>query len=188
MAAAATRCCCYPVATGRIFKCLPPAICLPFVQVKDWGSGQPAELGSLELEQDATRVFEAADSSAASSESGGGGASPTSHGMPFHETLARRLELLQSQGALGNLAQVGAAAAATAAAGTTAACPPQFRRGAIPQVLWGHALGSAPLSVHYKLSNHLQMPGGKPLPPFEQWAFALQHYEQVRVGYQLRRI
>lgn len=119
------------------------------MQVKDWGSGQPAELGSLEVEQDATRVFEAAGSSAGSSESGGGGASTTSQGMPFHETLARRLELLQSQGALGNLAQVRAAAAATAAAGTTAAaCPPQFRRGAIPQVLLGHALGVSSSQVY----------------------------------------
>ncbi|PRW60809.1 heme oxygenase [Chlorella sorokiniana] len=100
-----------------------------YVKVKDWGSGQPEDLGSLQVDRDATRVFEAADSPGsagsgdASSSAGGGG----SQGMPFHETLARRLELLQSQGALGNLAQ---------------------------------------------------LPGGKPLPPFEQWAFALQHYEQ----------
>lgn len=50
-------------------------------------------------------------------------------GTPFHEVLARRLELLQSQGALGGIAQ---------------------------------------------------LPGGKPLPPFERWVFAARHYEEVR--------
>lgn len=55
-----------------------------YVRVKDWGSGKPDDLGSLQVEEPATHAFVA------------GGAAA----MPFHEALARRLELLQSQGAL----------------------------------------------------------------------------------------
>ena len=82
-------------------------------------------------------MFEAggADAADAPSTSGkgsdGGGSSSgggSNGGMPFHEVLARRLELLQGQGALGGLAQA---------------------------------------------------PGGKPLPPFDRWAFAAEHYAQV---------
>ncbi len=93
----------------------PAATCaaLHVLQVKDWGSGQPEDLGSLQVKENATRVFEqtngdASSSSNASSSSSDSG-SAASQGMPFHETLARRLQLLQSQGALGGLAQVGAA-------------------------------------------------------------------------------
>ena len=64
----------------------------PLEQVKDWGSGKPEELGSLQVDAD-SRVYTAG---------GGEGGAPA---MPFHEALARRLEVLQTQGALG-VAQV----------------------------------------------------------------------------------
>lgn len=57
-------------------------------QVKDWGSGEPRDLGSLQVE-----------SQAQAAQAGG------SPGQPFYEALARRLELLQAQGAIG-IAQV----------------------------------------------------------------------------------
>ena len=78
------------------------------LQVKDWGSGQPEDLGGLQVQQDATRVFEAAGASSTGSDDAASTSGSQGQGMPFHETLARRLELLQSQGALGNLAQASA--------------------------------------------------------------------------------
>lgn len=83
-----------------------------YVRVKDWGSGAPDDLGSLQVKEPPTQAF-AADGAGADA-------------MPFHEALARRLELLQSQGALGVA----------------------------------------------------KLPGSKPLPPFERWAFAEEHYVQ----------
>jgi hypothetical protein len=58
------------------------------LQVTDWGSGNPEELGGLQMDGNSQVV-----------ETGG------NPDQPFYEALARRLELLQKQGALG-VAQV----------------------------------------------------------------------------------
>ncbi|GMH42806.1 hypothetical protein BSKO_10725 [Bryopsis sp. KO-2023] len=55
-----------------------------FAKVKDWGSGEPSDLGSLELES----FSENADAT----------------NKPFYERMAKQLELLQAKGAL-NIAQ-----------------------------------------------------------------------------------
>ncbi|KAI3429555.1 hypothetical protein D9Q98_005643 [Chlorella vulgaris] len=80
-----------------------------YVKVTDWGSGNPEELGGLQMDGNSQVV-----------ETGG------NPDQPFYEALARRLELLQKQGALGVA----------------------------------------------------QLPGGKPLPDFQRWAFARDHYLQ----------
>jgi hypothetical protein len=79
----------------RLVASPAPTLAAPLAltsQVKDWGSGKPEELGSLQVDAD-SRVYTAG---------GGEGGAPA---MPFHEALARRLEVLQTQGALG-VAQV----------------------------------------------------------------------------------
>lgn len=49
---------------------------LSCAQVKDWGSGEPADLGSLQVESFSPGLF-------------------SDHSKPFYEQLARRLEELQ---------------------------------------------------------------------------------------------
>jgi len=49
-------------------------ICI--TQVKDWGSGEPSDLGGLEVESFSPDIF-------------------SDHSKPFYEQLARRLEELQ---------------------------------------------------------------------------------------------
>lgn len=50
-------------------------------QVKDWGSGEPADLGELQVESFSQDLF-------------------SDHSTPFYEQLARRLEELQVQDCL----------------------------------------------------------------------------------------
>lgn len=92
------------VASSPLHPCLArPRPRPPLPQVKDWGSGEPEDLGSLQVDKEATRVFEAP--AGGSGEAGSSGAAGAGSSMPLHEVLARRLEYLQSQGALGGMAQ-----------------------------------------------------------------------------------
>lgn len=58
-----------------------------YVRIKDWGTGNREDLGELQVDSEATKTFQAG--------------AEGEDGMPFHEALARRLEMLQTQGALG---------------------------------------------------------------------------------------
>lgn len=123
-------------------------------QVKDWGSGEPEDLGSLRLDSEATQMF-AADSTAAE------------EAMPFHEVLARRLEALQAPGTM-RVTQVGGRRRPELPAGLQSLSPLQ----AMP--LPARACSLVPA----RMPNGTQA-DGKPLPPFERWAFTQQHYEEV---------
>jgi len=65
-------------------------------QVKDWGSGEPSDLGGLEVESFSPDIF-------------------SDHSKPFYEQLARRLEELQVSEAVLLSSDFAAAAAAAAA-------------------------------------------------------------------------
>ena len=67
------------------------------MQVKDWGSGEPSDLGGLEVESFSPDIF-------------------SDHSKPFYEQLARRLEELQVSEAVLLSSEFTAAAAAAAAA------------------------------------------------------------------------
>jgi len=72
-------------------------------QVKDWGSGEPSDLGGLEVESFSPDIF-------------------SDHSKPFYEQLARRLEELQVSELVllsSDFTAAAAAAAAVAAAFST---------------------------------------------------------------------
>ena len=56
--------------------CTTAFLMLPCLQVKDWGGGEPADLGELEVESYTPDLY-------------------ADHSKPFYEQLARRLEDLQ---------------------------------------------------------------------------------------------
>ena len=127
-----------------------------------------------------------------------------SGGMPFHEALARRLEVLQSQGAL-SVAQVGGAARWCAVApggwrGAAVAGDAEHGAGGwrcAAGIGAGWCLQDVPVQwdaqgfLVWRLTWMWPLPlptlavqprGGKPLPAFALWAFAEEDYVQVSWG------